>query len=159
VREDNMNINEKIKGKIEDILSHLIWETSSKCCFLVDINGNLISAAGYTGDINTVDLASLSASHFAATAALARMMNDNKFTVMFHKGKKESIDINRVGEKYLLVTIFGEKTVLGVLQKETKKTIDKLETLLKQISKIEEKPINNVKKTLSEEINNLLKDL
>jgi predicted regulator of Ras-like GTPase activity (Roadblock/LC7/MglB family) len=126
---------------------------------LVDINGNLISAAGYTGDIDTVDLASLSASHFAATAALARMMNDNKFTVLFHKGKKESIDINKVGSKYLLVTVFGEKTVLGVLQKETKKTIDSLESILKEYSKVEEKPIKDVKNTLSQEIDSLLKDM
>ncbi|TYB32146.1 MAG: roadblock/LC7 domain-containing protein [Candidatus Mcinerneyibacterium aminivorans] len=154
-----MKMNGEVKQKINDALSHLIWETSSKCVFLVDINGNLISAAGYTGDIDTVDLASLSASHFAATAALARMMNDNKFTVLFHKGKKESIDINKVGSKYLLVTVFGEKTVLGVLQKETKKTIDSLESILKEYSKVEEKPIKDVKNTLSQEIDSLLKDM
>ncbi|HDS02738.1 MAG TPA: roadblock/LC7 domain-containing protein [Firmicutes bacterium] len=154
-----MKIENEQMEQLEEVLSELIWKTSSKSVFLVDINGELIAIAGYTGNINAVALASLSASHFAATVALARMLSEKQFTVLFHKGLSENIDINRVGNKLLLITIFGQKTVLGILREETEKTIQKINDILSQIPGIEEKPIKKVNNTLRDEINNLLKDM
>ena len=154
-----MKIGEEQSKQLEEVLSELIWKTSSKSVFLVDINGELISVAGFTGNINTVALASLSASHFAATVALARLLSEQQFTVLFHKGLTENIDINRGGDKLLLITIFGQKTVIGHLREETEKTIRKLEEVVSQVPEVAEKPIKKVNNTLREEINNLLKDM
>ncbi len=154
-----MKMAEEQSKQLEEVLSELIWKTSSKSVFLVDINGELVSVAGYTGNINTVALASLSASHFAATVALARLLSEQQFTVLFHKGITENIDINRVGDKLLLITIFGQKTVIGVLREETETTIEKIREIVSKIPQIAEKPIKKVNNTLREEINNLLKDM
>ena len=154
-----MKMAEEQSKQLEEVLSELIWKTSSKSVFLVDINGELVSVAGYTGNINTVALASLSASHFAATVALARLLSEQQFTVLFHKGTTENIDINRVGDKLLLITIFGQKTVIGVLREETETTIEKIREIVSKIPQIAEKPIKKVNNTLREEINNLLKDM
>ena len=154
-----MKLSETKKKELDSILSELIWKTSAKCVFLVDLNGELVAIAGYTGNINTVALASLSASHFAATVALSMMLNEQQFTVLFHKGKKESIDINMVGKKMLLITIFSNKTVLGVLREETAKSIKQIEELVADVPEIDHKPKDEIKNTLREEIDNLLKDM
>ena len=148
--------NEQVE-QLEEVLSELIWKTSSMSSPLISTRNTLF--AGYTGNINAVALASLSASHFAATVALARMLSEKQFTVLFHKGLSENIDINRVGNKLLLITIFGQKTVLGILREETEKTIQKINDIVSQIPGVEEKPIKKVNNTLRDEINNLLKDM
>ncbi len=154
-----MKLTGEQKTEAESILSELIWKTSAKCDLLVDINGELLGIAGYTGNINTVALASLSASHFAATVALARLVSEPQFTVLFHKGDSESIDLNRVGSRYILITIFGSKTILGILREETEATVKKLEVVLKDDGNGAQIPITQVRKTLREEIDTLLKDM
>jgi predicted regulator of Ras-like GTPase activity (Roadblock/LC7/MglB family) len=50
--------------------------------------------------------------------------------MLFHKGAKENIHFSRVGDNFLLITIFGNEMSLGLLRLNVSETIVKIKTAL-----------------------------
>ena len=61
-------------------------------------------------------LAALAAGSFASTKAIATLIGETEFTVMFHQGAKENIHISLVDEDVIMVLIFDDRTNLGLVK-------------------------------------------
>ena len=75
--------DEELK-RINATIEKLLREANAKVIFLVDKNGQLITAVGETEHLDTTSLASLTAGNIAATGGLAR----RNFPSSFTRGKK-----------------------------------------------------------------------
>ncbi len=93
---------------------------------LIDRSGQLISNCGAQPPEDSVALAALTAANFGATAAIARMMGERDFSLLFHKGKEESIHFSSFGEDFLLVTIFSNNASLGLVRLHVERAIREL---------------------------------
>lgn len=69
--------------EITAILEKLLREANAKCVYLVDKDGQLISASGETKDIDSTSLASLTAGNIAATGGLAKLIGEKEFSILF----------------------------------------------------------------------------
>jgi len=74
--------------KINAICDRLARDASAKVVFVVDKNGQLISAAGHTQHIDTTSLASLTAGNVAAMGGLAKLLGESEFPNQFHEGER-----------------------------------------------------------------------
>ena len=74
--------------QINAVCDRLTKDANAKVVFLVDKNGQLISAAGQTQNIDTTSLASLTAGNVAAMGGLAKLIGENEFPNQFHEGAK-----------------------------------------------------------------------
>lgn len=84
---------------------------------LIDEAGNVVTACGHkTCDLDTTSLAALAAANFGATSQIAKLIGEDDFALMFHKGKKDSIHFARISTDLILVTIFGENVSLGLVR-------------------------------------------
>jgi predicted regulator of Ras-like GTPase activity (Roadblock/LC7/MglB family) len=84
---------------------------------LVDEAGNIVVACGHKIDnMDTISLAALAAANFGATSQIAKLIGEDDFTLLFHKGKKDSIHVARIGTDLILVTIFGDNVSLGLIR-------------------------------------------
>ena len=84
---------------------------------LIDEAGNVVTACGHkTCDLDTTSLAALAAANFGATSQIAKLIGEDDFALMFHKGKKDSIHFARISTDLILVTIFGENVSLGLIR-------------------------------------------
>ncbi|KKL73542.1 hypothetical protein LCGC14_2073820, partial [marine sediment metagenome] len=79
--------------RIDEELHNLKNSANASVVFLVDKNGQLIATAGDTQDVDTTSLASLTAGNIAATGGIAKLLGEEEFTILFHEGAKDNINI------------------------------------------------------------------
>jgi len=84
---------------------------------LIDEAGNIVVACGHkTDNLDTISLAALAAANFGATSQIAKLIGEDDFALLFHKGEKDSIHVARIGTDLILVTIFGDNVSLGLIR-------------------------------------------
>jgi len=115
--------------QINVVLEKLLRESNSKVIFLVDKNGQLISAVGETEHLDTTSLASLTAGNIAATGGLAKLIGEKEFSILFHEGEKDNIHISIVAGRVILVVIFDQRSSLGLVRLRVKKAGDELDRI------------------------------
>ncbi len=119
--------------QIRACLRRILERSGAHSVLLIDRSGQLISFWGDKAEEDSVALAALTAANFGATAAIARLLGENDFSLLFHKGKEENIHFSSVGEEFLLVTLFDNKASLGLVRLHVEKAIQELTRILKTI--------------------------
>jgi predicted regulator of Ras-like GTPase activity (Roadblock/LC7/MglB family) len=108
------------------IIDEDLLRAGADCVLLVDRSGNLIVNRGDPANLDVVALAALSAANFGATAEIAKLIGEDDFTLLFHKGKNENIHFTKVGKGFILITLFGRDVSLGVIRLKTAKVTEDL---------------------------------
>src|SRR5437879_884922 len=85
--------------KINAVCDRLTKDANARVVFLVDKNGQLISANGQTQHIDTTSLASLTAGNVAAMGGLAKLIGENEFPNQFHEGAANSLLMSKIDRK------------------------------------------------------------
>jgi predicted regulator of Ras-like GTPase activity (Roadblock/LC7/MglB family) len=119
--------------RINKILSHLITESASAYVLLINKDGNLISQVGFSPNINVTSLAALAAGSFASTKAIATLIGETEFSVMFHQGDNQNIHISLVDEDVIMVLIFDDRTNLGLVKMIANQAKSKLGHVLSDV--------------------------
>ena len=117
--------------RIEDILQRDLKKQDIHFVLLIDLAGHIIARCdnGNKG-YDVYAMAALAAGNYAAVKAMATIVGEDDFSMMFHKGKKENIHFSRVGDKFLLITIFGNTMSLGLLRLNVSEAINKIKKVL-----------------------------
>ncbi len=137
--DSNMILYEEEFRRISFEVDKLLKDANASLVFLVDKNGQLIASSGDTGRMDTTSLASLTAGNIAATGGLAKLIGEKEFSILFHEGEKEHINISLVGKRVILVVIFDTRTSLGLVRLRVKRATDSLEKIFEDIErKVEE---------------------
>jgi predicted regulator of Ras-like GTPase activity (Roadblock/LC7/MglB family) len=127
-------------NRINAVCDRLTKDANAKVVFLVDKNGQLISASGQTQNIDTTSLASLTAGNVAAMGGLAKLIGENEFPNQIHEGAHESLYMTIVGSRVVLVVIFETSTSLGLVRLRVKKASDELAKIFEALLKKTETP-------------------
>jgi hypothetical protein len=99
------------KESIDNIISALdedVLRAGADCVLLVDRSGNLI--------VNRGDP--------------AKLIGEDDFALLFHKGKNENIHFTKVGKGFILITLFGKDVSLGLIRLNTARVTDTLVPIL-----------------------------
>src|SRR5512136_2774692 len=129
----NIVITEKDMKKISYCLNRMVSSSMAHSVLLIDRSGQLIAQHGNTPGIDILSLSALTAANFGATAEIARMLGEEEFTLLFHKGKTENVYFSAVGEHVIMVTLFDDNTSLGLIRLQINKIIDELSKILSSI--------------------------
>ena len=123
-------IHEDVARRIQEILRHFLGESSAADALLIDRSGQLLAQAGADGSLDTVSLSALAAGAFSSTAAMARLLGEPEFTVLFHQGVKENIHVAAVDEHAILLAVFGNGTTVGMVRLFAKEATAAIGTIL-----------------------------
>ena len=129
----NIVITEKDMKKINYCLDKMLSSSMAHACLLIDRSGQLIAHHGNTPEIDILSLSALTAANFGATAEIARMLGEEEFTLLFHKGRSENVYFSAIGEHVIMVTLFDDRTSLGLIRLQINKVIDELTIILSSI--------------------------
>lgn len=117
---------------IEDVLTNDLVESGVHSVMLIDMAGNIIAKADNGEcDHDVYSLAALASANFAAVDTMAKIVGEDEFSLLFHKGEKESIHFSKVQSEFLLISIFGKNVSLGLLRLKVAEAIEKIKQVWK----------------------------
>ncbi len=120
---------------INNILLNLLKQSEAKCAILVDQDGKCLAKKGFTQKIDTDALAALIAGSFASTKAMANLIGETDFSILFHQGEKDNIHNILVDDDTILTIIFDDRTTIGMVRLYSKETAKQLRETLKKAKK------------------------
>ena len=120
--------------KIEKVLGQFLTSANAKCALLVDKDGHLVTKQGDSGTYDMDTISALVAGSFAATKQMAKLLGEEEFSIMFHQGRKDNIQLSLVGERTILAIIFDDKTTLGMVRLYASQVSSKLASLFDEIA-------------------------
>ena len=119
-------INDRQLDRCDDLLQKLKEVSGSSFLALISTSGQPITTAEDEYHPETLSLASLAASSFAATQQLAKILDENEFTLLFHEGHALNLHVSQVTDQVLLIVTFGRETQVGKVRLYTQRAIEVL---------------------------------
>ena len=129
----NIVITKKELENITVCLERMVSSSAAHSVLLIARSGQLIAHHGDTLDIDIAALSALTAANYGATVEIARLLGEEEFTLLFHKGKSENVYFSAMGEHVIMVTLFDDKTSLGVIRLRINQVQEELSKMLSLI--------------------------
>ncbi len=100
--------DEKYK-ELSQILEQLGREVGTRCSFLTDANGNIVTKTGYTENLAIENIATLLGGGIATLIEAGRTMDGDvdAINLAYREGKDEDLYVINVGQHYLLILIIN----------------------------------------------------
>lgn len=138
-----MNDNERLRHErlvfyeddieqVGKVLRELLSLSRAKCALLIDKEGHLVAREGSVKTFDMDSLSALVAGSFAATKAMAKLLGEDEFSVMFHQGQRDNIQLTLVGDRTILTVIFDDQTQLGMIRLYTQEAVKELVKIFQQ---------------------------
>jgi predicted regulator of Ras-like GTPase activity (Roadblock/LC7/MglB family) len=144
--------------RINQILDRLLHLSDARCALLVDKEGHLITKRGeVTRGFEDDSISALVAGSFAATKQMAKLLGEEEFSILFHQGVKDSIQLTLVADRALLAIIFDDRTTIGMVRLYASETSTKIAQFLREAAQRE--PVAQIGTEFTEEATKRLSDL
>lgn len=111
---------------LEGVLGKLRRVSGSRFAALISTSGQPIVTSPSDAESDTLSLAALAASSFAATRQLAKLLSERQFTLLFHEGQEANLHVVQVNEHVLLLLTFGRDTQVGRVRLYTTRALEAL---------------------------------
>ena len=124
-------LNQKQLHRLNNILRQNLIAKGVSCALLIDMAGNIVASLddGKTRP-DIYSLACLAAGNFGAVKAMADIIGEGDFSLLFNKGKSVNIHYKVVASEYLLINIFNKDLSLGFLRLKVNEVVKKMKEAL-----------------------------
>lgn len=122
-------------ANLDSLLLDYLQKSEASVTMVIDKGGTIIAQQGEMGSIDVMIVAALAAGSFAATKELARRIGEMEFSALYHQGKGQHIFMSSLDEHTIIITVFGEKTTVGLVRFYTVNVTSALATLLNTLRK------------------------
>ncbi|MEH0023097.1 MAG: roadblock/LC7 domain-containing protein [Desulfobacter sp.] len=116
---------------IDNAIQTHLMTTGIDHVIYMDMSGNAIAKhdSGKT-PIDSTAFAALAAGNFAAVDAMAKLVGESEFSLLFHKGEKSSIHFNKVIGDTLLISMFNKDISLGIVRLKVAEVVKEINNVL-----------------------------
>jgi predicted regulator of Ras-like GTPase activity (Roadblock/LC7/MglB family) len=125
-------IHEQQAAEIEQTLGTFLAESGALETLLIDRSGQLLASGKKTPAVDTVSLSALAAGAFSSTGAMAELLGETEFSMLFHQGARESIHVSTVDEETILLATFDDHTTVGMVRLFAKEAGRAIKAILAQ---------------------------
>ncbi|HUF91690.1 MAG TPA: roadblock/LC7 domain-containing protein [Candidatus Limnocylindria bacterium] len=125
-------IHESDAAGIDAVLRRFLADSGASAALLIDRSGQPLAQCGTSPAPDTASMGALAAGAFSATAALARLLGESEFSVLFHEGKHESLHVSTVDDFTILLAVFGDHTTVGMVRLFARETSASIGVILEE---------------------------
>lgn len=124
-------LNQKQLHQLNNILRQNLIAKGVSCALLIDMAGNIVASLddGKTRP-DIYSLACLAAGNFGAVKAMADIIGEGDFSLLFNKGKNVNVHYKVIASEYLLINIFNKDLSLGFLRLKVTEVVKKMKNVL-----------------------------
>ena len=120
--------------RLLNTLESFLDEAEANFALIIDRGGAVLSQAGRVADsIDPTIVGALAAGSFAATKELAARIGEVEFTALHQQGQTSQILMCAVDSEVVMVTIFDDKTTLGLVKFYSTRTVKRIATVLSDL--------------------------
>jgi predicted regulator of Ras-like GTPase activity (Roadblock/LC7/MglB family) len=124
-------LNEEHLDRIEYILQENLIDKGVSCSLLIDMAGNIIANLDSDkAELDIYSLAALAAGNYGAVQAMANIVGEDDFSLLFHRGKDVNVHFTNILNDYLLIDIFDNGLSLGFLRLIVADAVKKIKFIL-----------------------------
>jgi len=127
-----MNLGQEDRSNPNPILSELVERSGALTAMLITKEGFSMDEAGDTSYLNVTAMAALVAGMFSATREVARLVGEEKFSILLQQGETRHIHISLIDDSKMMVIIFEDYQRIGLVRHEARKTGESLSRVLKR---------------------------
>jgi predicted regulator of Ras-like GTPase activity (Roadblock/LC7/MglB family) len=98
---------------MDDALRDFVSASGARLALFIDGGGFIVTRQGDEGSIDTATLGALAANSFAATQAIAKIIEDHSVSSLYQEGNENSLLILSVGEFGFLAIVFPAAIGVG----------------------------------------------
>ncbi len=103
--------------QVKEVINDKLINDNVQTVLVIDGAGNILAHCGKdTEGLDAISLAALTAANFGATSQIAKLIGENDFSLLYHKGEKANIHFARLSGEMILVSIFGDDVSLGLVR-------------------------------------------
>ncbi len=124
-------IDEEYAERIEEVLREFLAESGATYVLLTDMGGNLLFKMGEE-NFDSDTLAVLSAANYAATNEIANLINEDAFSLLFHRGNNENIHFAKLTSDILMIVLFKPYLSLGLLRLKIENVQNEITSLIRE---------------------------
>ncbi len=124
-------VSQEQLGQIDKILNDKLIKIGVDCVIIIDMAGNIITTAkaNNKAKYDVYSFAALAAGNFATVDAMAKLVGENEFSLLFHKGTESNIQFAKIDDELLLITMFGKNISLGFLRLNVAEAIEQIKKI------------------------------
>jgi predicted regulator of Ras-like GTPase activity (Roadblock/LC7/MglB family) len=123
--------NQSQLDAIDDVIQNDLIATGLDHVIFMDLGGNAIAKHDNgESNIDSTAFAALAAGNYAAVDAMAKLIGESEFSLLFHKGKKLSIHFNKVTDDTILISMFNKDISLGLVRLKVTEAIEQINRIL-----------------------------
>jgi predicted regulator of Ras-like GTPase activity (Roadblock/LC7/MglB family) len=126
-------LSEEDVKRIDACLTKVLNKSAAVSAFLIDRSGQLIANCGSPSTLDVSAFSALTAANFGATSEIAKLLGEQEFNLLFHKGQNENVYFSVVGENMIIVIVFDDRTTLGLVRLSINMIMDELLQILSPI--------------------------
>ncbi len=113
--------------QIDVVLNEKLISLGVGCAIMIDMAGNIITAKDDgQNKYDVYSFAALAAGNFATVDAMAKLVGEEEFSLLFHKGQDSNIHFAKIDDELLLISMFGKEISLGFLRLNVVDAIEKI---------------------------------
>jgi len=131
-------LSEEDIKRIDACLNKVLNKSAAVSAFLIDRSGQLITNCGSPSTLDVSAFSALTAANFGATSEIAKLLGEQEFNLLFHKGQNENVYFSVVGENMIIVIVFDDRTTVGLVRLSINMIMDELLQILGPIYQSEE---------------------
>jgi len=120
-------------AQFDAMLMDYLQKSEATLTVVIDKGGTVIAQQGKTGIIDVTIVGALAAGSFAATKELAHRIGEKEFSALYHQGNEQHIYMCSLDEYTVLITVFGERTTVGLVRFYTVNLVSHLSVFLTRL--------------------------
>lgn len=125
-----LQISESVMERLREQIVEILRESGAKCGILTDRSGHILIRKGFTLIREIENLCALIAASRATTREIARILGQDKISVIFHQGAGDQIHSIDVGDHAILALLCDDRAELARLQSVVSQKVPVIAELL-----------------------------
>ena len=111
-----LSISKERIEKLSYLLGDFCTQANTVWAILVTVSGQVLVQSGFVRSYDVLAISALACGVYNSTMELARIVGERKFSQFLQEGRKFSVYYIGVEQDYLLVSLFDDRTLPGVVK-------------------------------------------
>jgi len=126
----NITLDQAAYSSVSELCESFVRQSGAACALLVGQDGMLLHKSGSAADLDVDSLSALSAGTFASAREMAGLIGEADFDVVIQQGRRNQLQLIRVGDCAILVAVFDDRTTAAMVRLHGQRVARRLARLL-----------------------------